>query len=88
MENRSLLKIPVQDIYYYRQLAVYNFRVHNLSSGNIKCYVFHKQEAGERPNEVTYIKNVYIKKDIDKKFGVNEKICLKSLSFLHSRPIY
>lgn len=35
MANLSLQKIHIQDIYYYRQLAVYNFGVHNLSLENV-----------------------------------------------------
>lgn len=65
MANLSLPQIPVQDIYYYRQLTVCNFRVHNLSSGNMKCYIYHKGEAGKWPNEITSFLNNYIENDID-----------------------
>jgi len=65
MTNLSLPQIPVQDIYYYRQLTVCNFGVHNLSTGSMKCYVYHEREAGKGPNEVASFINQYIKNDIN-----------------------
>lgn len=66
MANLSLPQIPVQDLYYYRQLTVCNFGVHNLSTGSMKCYVYHEGVAGKGPNEVISFINHYINNDIDK----------------------
>lgn len=66
MANLSLPQIPVQDLYYYRQLTVCNFGVHNLSTGSMKCYVYHEGEAGKGPNEVISFINHYINNDIGK----------------------
>jgi len=66
MANFSLPQISVQDLYYYRQLIVCNFGVHNLSTGSMKCYVYHEGEAGKRPNEVIPFINHYINNDIGK----------------------
>jgi len=66
MANLSLPQIPVQDLYYYRQLTVCNFVVHNLSTGSMKCYVYHEGVAGKGPNEVISFINHYINNDIDK----------------------
>lgn len=41
-----------EDLYYYRQLTVCNFGVYNLSTGSMKCYVYHEGEAGKGPNKV------------------------------------
>lgn len=37
----DLPKIPVQEVYYYRQLSVNTFDIHNLNTNNLFCYVYH-----------------------------------------------
>jgi len=67
MANLSLPQILVQDLYYYRQLTVCNFGVHNLYTESMKCYIYHEGEAGKGPNEIISLINHYINNDIDKK---------------------
>lgn len=52
MQNISLPKIPVQDMYYYRQLTVPVFSVHNLKTTEAAFYIYHEGQAKKGPNEV------------------------------------
>lgn len=52
MSNLPLPHIPVQEIFYYRQLWVYEFCIHNLKSGEAYFYSYHEGLAKKGPNEV------------------------------------
>src|SRR5277367_4009338 len=58
MQNLPLPAIPVQEIFYLRQLWVHAFEVHNMKSGHGTFYVYHEGEAKRGPNEVcTFLKH-------------------------------
>jgi len=75
MANLSLPQIPVQDLYYYRQLTVCNFGVHNLFTGSMKCHVYHEREAGKGPNEVISFINHYNNNEIGKEVERLNNFC-------------
>lgn len=52
MQNIQLPHIPVQDIFYYRQLSVSTFCIHNVASRQSTLYVYHEGIAKKTPNEV------------------------------------
>lgn len=65
----DLPKIPVQEVYYYRQLSVNTFGIHNLSTNNLFCYVYHEATARKSPNDVCsflvhYINN-FVGEDVE-----------------------
>jgi len=47
MGNLLLPIIPVQDLYYYRQLTVNTFGIHNIKCGKMPCFVYHEGEGGK-----------------------------------------
>lgn len=58
MQNLPLPNIPVQEIFYYRQLWVYAFQIHNLKDGSGHFYTYHEGQALKGPNEVcTFLKD-------------------------------
>ena len=67
MANVSLPQIPVQDIYYYRQLTVCTFGIHNLKSKAMTCYVYHEGEAGKGANDVCSFLKHYFEQDAERK---------------------
>lgn len=52
MQNLPLPNIPVQEIFYYRQLWVYAFQIHNLKENTGHFYTYHEGQAYKGPNEV------------------------------------
>lgn len=65
MANVSLPCIPVQDTYYFRQLTVNVFGVHNLATGECTTVIYHEGNGGKGANEVCTILDWYIKHKID-----------------------
>lgn len=61
MQNVDLPKIPVQDIFYYRQLTVNTFCVYNMKTGRAQFYLYHEGVAKKGPNEVASFLIDYIK---------------------------
>ena len=60
MQNLPLPDIPVQEIFYYRQLWVFEFSIHNLKTGEAKFFSYHEGEAHKGPNEVcTFLKDYF-----------------------------
>lgn len=58
VQNLPLPHIPVQEIFYYRQLWVYGFEVHNLKDGTAKFYTYHEGQGKKGPDEVcTFLKD-------------------------------
>ncbi|CAG9789629.1 unnamed protein product [Diatraea saccharalis] len=56
----KLPNIPVQDIFYYRQLSLSLFNVHSLGSGKSRLYLYHQGIARKSPDEVTSFISDYI----------------------------
>ncbi|CAH1968225.1 unnamed protein product [Acanthoscelides obtectus] len=58
IQNLPLPNIPVQEIFYFRQLWVYALEIHNLSDNSGHFYTYHEGHACKGPNEVcTFLKN-------------------------------
>lgn len=64
MQNLPLPVLPVQEIFYLRQLWVYCFEIHNLKTDAGHFYMYHEGEALKGPNEVCTFLNDYIKNHI------------------------
>jgi hypothetical protein len=64
MMNLSLLNIPIQDIFYYKQLTVNVFCVTNLSTNKSKLYVYHQGVGGNGPDSVTSFLHDYISTNV------------------------
>lgn len=67
MQNISLPIIPVQEIFYLRQLSVSIFCIHNLKTGKNVLFMYHEGQAKKGPNEVCSFVMTYIKKYVDPK---------------------
>jgi hypothetical protein len=52
IQNVSLSDIPVQEMFYYRHLWVFNFCVHDLKTGKAVFYSYHEGEGKKDPDEV------------------------------------
>lgn len=64
MQNLPLPNIPVQEIFYMRQLWVNVFAIHNLKTNKSKIYMYHEGEANKSPNEVCTMLLDYIKTEL------------------------
>lgn len=53
MQNVQLPQIPVQEIFYLRQLSVNVFCIHDIKNKNSYFYVYHEGQAKKGPNEVS-----------------------------------
>lgn len=67
MANLPLPNIPVQEVYYLRQLWVYTFCIHELNTNKATFYVYHEGVAHKSPNEVCSWLLDYLSK-ADKKY--------------------
>lgn len=61
MKTVSIPKIPVQELYYMRQLSVNCFGIHNLKSNDTTLFLYHEGVARKGPNEVCSFLNEYLK---------------------------
>lgn len=61
MQNVALPIIPVQEIFYLRQLSVSIFCIHNLKTGKKILFLYHEGHAKKGPNEVCSFLMTYIK---------------------------
>lgn len=52
MQNLPLPNIPVQEIFYFRQLWLYLFEIHNLKDNSGYFYSYHEGHAKKGPNEI------------------------------------
>ena len=52
MANVALPRIPVQDTYYFRQLIVNVFGIHDIASRKLTVFIYHEGEGGKGSNEV------------------------------------
>lgn len=66
MANTSLPSIPVQDVYYLRQLTANTFGIHDLSTEKMVCYPYAEYDGHKGPNEVCSFLYDYIRKHINK----------------------
>lgn len=64
MQNLPLPVLPVQEVFYLRQLWVYEFCVHNMKTGKATFYSYHEGQALKGPNEVASFLNDYISDNI------------------------
>lgn len=53
MSNLPLLNIPVQEVFYMRQLWVNTFCIHNMKTNKATFYTYHEGEANKSPDEVS-----------------------------------
>lgn len=66
MQNLPLPHIPVQEIFYLRQLWVNCFCVHNLKTQKSLLFVYHEGRANKGANEVCSFLHYYINEYLDK----------------------
>ena len=59
MQNVPLPDIPVQEIFYYRQLWMYSFCIHNLRTKEATFYCYHEGHGKKGANEVCSFLNDY-----------------------------
>ena len=52
MKTISLPKIPVQELYYMRQLLVNVFSIHNIKEEKSQIYLYHEGQGRKGPIEV------------------------------------
>lgn len=52
MQNVSLPIVPVQQLFYLRQLTVSVFSIHNIKTGKNTIYLYHEGQAHKGPDEV------------------------------------
>lgn len=64
MQNLPLPHIPVQDVFYLRQLWLYEFCIYDLKTGKSVFYSYCEGVANKGPNEVGTFVVDYIKKNI------------------------
>lgn len=64
MQNLPLPHLPVQDIFYLRQLWVYCFGIHNMKTQKSKFYMYHEGEGKKGVNEVCSMLHKYITSSI------------------------
>ena len=61
----DLPKIPVQEVYYYRQLSVNTFGIYNNGTDKITCYVYHQGVSRKTPDEVCSFLLHYLQNFVD-----------------------
>ena len=64
MQNLPLPNIPVQEIFYMRQLWVNVFSIHDMKSNKSKIYMYHEGEANKSPDEVCSMILNYINTEV------------------------
>lgn len=52
MAVTDLPKIPVQDVYYFRQLNLNDFGIHNMNDDGMTSYIYHEDIAQKSPDDV------------------------------------
>ncbi|XP_046684658.1 uncharacterized protein LOC124370417 [Homalodisca vitripennis] len=61
MKTISIPKLPVQELYYMRQISVNVFGIHNLKDNKTTIFLYHEGVAKKPPNEVCSFLNEYLK---------------------------
>lgn len=62
IQNMPLPVIPVQEMFYLRQLWLYGFEIHDLKKDTGHFYTYHEGQAAKGPNEVCTFINDYVQK--------------------------
>lgn len=65
MANVSLPCIPVQELYYLRQLTANTFGIHDIRTEKMVCYPYSEFDGRKGPNEVCTFLYDYFKKYVD-----------------------
>ena len=52
LQNMPLPNIPVQEIFYMRQLWVFTFCTHNFNNDRAKLYIYHEGHGRRSPDKV------------------------------------
>lgn len=65
MQNLPLPVTPVQEMFYYRQLWVNAFEIHDLKKNAGKFYVYHEGQANKSPDEVCTFLLDYVNNHIE-----------------------
>uniref|UniRef100_A0A8D8Q9G1 Uncharacterized protein n=1 Tax=Cacopsylla melanoneura TaxID=428564 RepID=A0A8D8Q9G1_9HEMI len=66
MQNLCLPNIPVQEIFYRRQLTVNVFCISNIKDKNAAIYIYHEGNARKSPDKVCSFLHDYLKNVPDK----------------------
>jgi len=66
MKTISLPKLPIQELYYMRQLSVNIFGITNIKERKTDIYLYHEGLCKKSPNEVCSFLNDYLKSVPDK----------------------
>ncbi|XP_063230663.1 uncharacterized protein LOC134535479 [Bacillus rossius redtenbacheri] len=64
MQNISLPCIPVQELFYYRQLSVFPFAIHNLKTDEASLFLYHEGQANKGPDETCSFLHKYISDNV------------------------
>lgn len=64
MQNISIPCIPVQELYYFRQLSVFPFAIHNLKNDKADFFLYHEGIAKKGPNETCSFLWKYLNENI------------------------
>lgn len=64
MQNLGLPKIPVQEMFYWRQLTVSVFCLHDTKTEKLTIFLYHEGQAKKRLDEVCSFFDYYIKNSI------------------------
>lgn len=75
MQNLPLPVLPVQEVFYFRQLWVYEFCVHNMKTGKATFYSYHEGQALKGPNEVATCLNQYIHENVSEEITELHLFC-------------
>lgn len=59
-QNLPLPHVPAGDVFYKRQLWVFNFGIHSASTGKTTCYVYDEMTGKKGANEVVSFLNHYV----------------------------
>lgn len=64
MQNLPLPNIPVQEVFYMRQLWLNVFCIHDMKTNKAKIYIYHEGEAKKSPEEVCSMLLHYLKTEV------------------------
>lgn len=71
----DLPRIPVQDIYYFRQLSTNTFGIYNFANDKVHTYVYHEGIARKSPDEVCSLLLHYFENFLDKEYDELNLFC-------------
>lgn len=61
MQNIQMPKTPVGEVFYYQQLTVSVFCIHNIKENTATMYTYHEGEAKKTANEICSFSLDYLK---------------------------